>query len=442
MLVDIYQPVGDASVKRPLIILAFGGSFLAGQRSDMASYARNFAQKGYVAATIDYRLYDGSLIAYLNSSVFMDEVVKAVSDMKAAVRFFRKNALTDNTYGIDPDLILVGGYSAGAITALHTAYVDANEIPSALTPVFSANGGIEGNTDDPANSAVSYSSQVQGVWSLSGALDAHTYMDSCDPPLFMMHGTQDEVVPYGSGFLTSPPPIVVPITAVNGSSVLAAQATAVGIPNQLVAIQGGDHNAIYTNPTLLAQLDQEGSLFLKQNIVCTNTNCITITPMNSQTVCEGDSILLSPSISCTTNPTYSWTGPANFTSTAVNLTIPNATTAANGSYTLVVSDAGRCSGTAVVAVTVNPKPTLLLLPGSISLSSCNCDRLTMVARAQPSGTSINWSRTPAGNPLPDSGGGLNEITVTQSLPSGNFVYQFTATHNGCQTTRSIPVNVP
>ncbi|GAB3894723.1 hypothetical protein GCM10028803_10120 [Larkinella knui] len=444
LLTDIYQPVGDASVRRPLVILAFGGSFLGGQRTDMDSYARKFAQKGYVVATIDYRLYDGFLLNYLNELVFMDEVVKAVSDMKAAVRFFRKDASTINTYGIEPNYIIIGGYSAGAITALHAGYVDAAEIPANLAPVFAANGGINGNTDDPANSATAYSSEVQGVWSLSGAINSKNYIDACDPPLFMVHGDQDAVVPYGSGFLTSPSqiPFVINITAVDGSSVLATQATAVGVPNQLYTVAGGGHNDIYANATVLSQLDQQGSLFLKQNVACATTNCVNISPSSSQTVCEGSTVALSASVTCGTSPVYSWSGPNNFTSTVANPTLANATTAASGSYTVIVSDAGKCSGTAVVAVTVNPKPLLTLLPGSVSLTGCNCNTSTVVAKTTPAGTAINWSRTPGGNPLPNAGTGLDQVTITQSLPSGSFTYQFIATLNGCQTTGSIPVLVP
>ena len=444
LLADVYQPAGDVSTRRPLVILAFGGSFLGGQRTDMDSYARKFAMKGYVVATIDYRLYDGNLFAYLNQSVFMDEVVKAVSDMKAAVRFFRKDASTVNTYGIEPNYVIIGGYSAGAITALHAGYVDAAEIPAYLAPVFAANGGINGNTDHPVSSAAGYSSDVQGVWSLSGAIDAQNYIDACDPPLFMTHGDQDAVVPYGAGFLTSPPqiPIVANITPVNGSSVLATQATAAGVPNQLYTVAGGDHNAMYANAAVLAQLDQQGSLFLKQNIVCSSNTCVNVSPAGSQTVCEGSTVALSASVTCGTSPTYTWSGPNAFTSTIANPTIPNATTTASGSYTVIVSDAGKCSGTAVVEVLVTPKPQLTLLPGSVSLTGCNCNTSTVVARATPTGTIINWTRTPGGTPAPDSGTGMNEVTITQSLPSGNFTYQFTATLNSCQTSGSIPVLVP
>ena len=56
--VDIYQPEGDLIEKRPLLILAHGGSFIAGVRTNpsMVSLAEKFSKKGYVVASISYRL--------------------------------------------------------------------------------------------------------------------------------------------------------------------------------------------------------------------------------------------------------------------------------------------------------------------------------------------------------------------------------------------------
>ena len=47
----------------------------------------------------------------------IDVVTKAVADFTAVVRHFKEDADTDNLYNVDPDLIFVGGISAGAIAA-------------------------------------------------------------------------------------------------------------------------------------------------------------------------------------------------------------------------------------------------------------------------------------------------------------------------------------
>src|SRR5688500_1732907 len=53
---DFFEPAGDPATKRPLIILAFGGAFVSGQRSDLDSLCIALSRKGYATATIDYRL--------------------------------------------------------------------------------------------------------------------------------------------------------------------------------------------------------------------------------------------------------------------------------------------------------------------------------------------------------------------------------------------------
>ena len=55
---DIYQPTGDASAERPVIIFAHQGGFVTGSRTDayMVKVCTQFARLGYVTASIDYRL--------------------------------------------------------------------------------------------------------------------------------------------------------------------------------------------------------------------------------------------------------------------------------------------------------------------------------------------------------------------------------------------------
>lgn len=147
---DFYQPTGDVATKRPLIILAFGGSFITGQRSDLDTLCKALAKKGYTTATIDYRLIDQDFFNLLyisgNPTYYLaDEVIKACADMKAAIRYFKRDAATANLYKIDTTKIMIGGYSAGAITALQTAYADnATENPATIV-AYQNNGGFEGN---------------------------------------------------------------------------------------------------------------------------------------------------------------------------------------------------------------------------------------------------------------------------------------------------------
>ena len=108
---DLYQPAGDTATDRPVVIWIHGGGFTSGNRGQMATFARDSARRGYVAASIDYRtLGEGA-----------QGIVAAVEDARRAVRWFRANA---DDLGIDPARISMGGYSAGAVTSLSAAYFD------------------------------------------------------------------------------------------------------------------------------------------------------------------------------------------------------------------------------------------------------------------------------------------------------------------------------
>lgn len=103
LLLDVYQPVGDAETSRPLIILVHGGSFVGGSKdgADVTSLAADFAKMGYVVASINYRLGINIFIALEISAT--EAVVRGYHDAKAAVRFFRKDAAENgNTYNINP----------------------------------------------------------------------------------------------------------------------------------------------------------------------------------------------------------------------------------------------------------------------------------------------------------------------------------------------------
>ncbi|WP_460983890.1 immunoglobulin domain-containing protein, partial [Spirosoma fluminis] len=73
-------------------------------------------------------------------------------------------------------------------------------------------------------------------------------------------------------------------------------------------------------------------------------------------VCTGETLIVSSAIS-TTNAAYSWTGPNGFTANTGAISIPNATTANSGSYTVTVTDLQTgCSSVTVVSAVVNPLP--------------------------------------------------------------------------------------
>jgi acetyl esterase/lipase len=147
LLLDFFEPTGDVAVNRPLLIFAFGGSFIGGSRDAMHGLCAYYSAKGYACAAIDYRLYDGPLFPLPDSVVMTDEVIKAVFDMKAAIRFFREDADQANLYKIDTNLIFVGGISAGGIVANHAGMLQETDVVQPyIQTIIDDNGGWTGNS--------------------------------------------------------------------------------------------------------------------------------------------------------------------------------------------------------------------------------------------------------------------------------------------------------
>jgi hypothetical protein len=192
---DIYQPDGDTYAARPLIILAHGGSFIGGSKTDDATVVElcnRFAKRGYVTASINYRL--GTLINLVSpdSTVPMGIVVKAISDGKAAIRYFMKDAATTNTYKIDTNNIFVGGNSAGAVLYMHVVYLsNIAECPPAIADVMNVNGGFEGNSGNDG-----YTTKTKAAINLAGALNSPSFIGASDKPSVNVQGTLDNTVPY------------------------------------------------------------------------------------------------------------------------------------------------------------------------------------------------------------------------------------------------------
>ncbi len=159
LFVDIYQPDGDTLTDRALIIMAHGGSFIGGDKAgaDVVPICEDLSKKGYVVASISYRLGMNNIpFPGPDSADATEAVYRAVQDGRAAVRYFRKDfSENNNSFGIDTSMIFFGGVSAGGFTALHLAYLDENsEIPAYIDTVGQPglDGGLEGNSGNPGYS--------------------------------------------------------------------------------------------------------------------------------------------------------------------------------------------------------------------------------------------------------------------------------------------------
>jgi predicted esterase len=173
LLVDVYQPIDlPPGTRSPALIMAFGGAFHRGSKEDdafevegstntaIAEYCLEFAKRGYVCFSIDYRLIQedpdpGKTISISSQDLVprsrVDEVRKimnlppadnlmlwrgiegAIDDGVSAIRWVKENA---ERFQIDPQKIVIGGWSAGGRIALHAAFAEKEEVAA----VFSISG--------------------------------------------------------------------------------------------------------------------------------------------------------------------------------------------------------------------------------------------------------------------------------------------------------------
>ncbi len=244
---DVYEPEGDQVAARPVIIFEHGGSFIFGDRSMMQPWCELMAKKGYVTASITYRLYPFFLLGFPDSLDIFDTAVKAVGDMRAAVRYFREDAATTNLFKADPNNIFIGGYSAGAVAALHCTYLDMEDnIPPFLLNFINLNGGLEGVSGSATNKT--YSSASKAVVNMSGGLYRAGWIEEGESPMISIHGTADETVPFNSGLAAN-------IAYLQGSNLLHARAEETGVWNSLHVVPGGGHTNIYENASYKTHRD-------------------------------------------------------------------------------------------------------------------------------------------------------------------------------------------
>ena len=201
---NLFKPVGDGQTERPLIVLVHGGGFFDGHRDDLNALCTDLAAQGWVAATVGYRLdfYGtwllGSPWAYDPAEVIR-AAYRAQQDVRGAVRYLKGRAAQDSSSTTNVYLL---GFSAGAISALHAAFVDdPAEKPAAcgaigpVTHLFTNYprpdlGPIEGTS-----SLNGQTEEVRGVVSFyGGLLDTNMVGPTLDKRLYLYHQTGDPIV--------------------------------------------------------------------------------------------------------------------------------------------------------------------------------------------------------------------------------------------------------
>jgi acetyl esterase/lipase len=204
-LLDLAKPAAPSSSPRPGILFVHGGGWSSGDRSLHSADIEEAARRGYVAATIDYRLAAIDELGQV-SNPFPTQLF----DVKCAIRWMRSNA---DELGVDPSRIGLVGASAGAHLSLLAGltgddfFAEAEELPGVSNEVQVV-VNVYGPTDlirlyqtspdltvtlqvvfsgDPTDSAVA---------ELYAAASPATYVYDDMIPVLTMHGTADLLVPY------------------------------------------------------------------------------------------------------------------------------------------------------------------------------------------------------------------------------------------------------
>jgi len=231
---DLYVPK-DAKGKLPVILWIHGGAWMAGSKDGCP--ALPFTKEGYAVASCNYRLSQ--------HAVFPAQI----EDCKAAVRFLRANA---EKYQLDAEHLGVWGASAGGhLVALLGTSGEVKELEGASGDLkqssrvqavvdwfgpsdFTKMGGNHNDTRSPEARLIG--GAVQDNKDKVAKADPITYVSKDDPPFLIMHGDQDNTVPY------------------NQSELLEAALKKAGVEVTLVKVEGAGHGFGAKSPELNKQV--------------------------------------------------------------------------------------------------------------------------------------------------------------------------------------------
>ena len=186
---DLILPFGPKDQPLPCLVWINGGGFLTMEKSAFIPHLVRFAEHGYIIASVEYRLS--------NSCVYP----AMLRDVKSAIRYLRAHA---KDFGIDSERIAVMGESAGGYLAAmagatgNTRKFDLGENldqSSAVCAVVDYYGpsGILSNSREPERATDKLIPKDIPV--TEEEKHAVTFMDENTPPYYLLHGTDDPLVP-------------------------------------------------------------------------------------------------------------------------------------------------------------------------------------------------------------------------------------------------------
>jgi dipeptidyl aminopeptidase/acylaminoacyl peptidase len=214
-LFDLFQPKQDSAGLRPLIIWMHGGGFKYGNKKTggIPLWCKEFSQRGYVCAAINYRLSKKKPLRKFPDLV--EGCLEATEDLQKAISYFKQNR---DRYKIDTTKIIVAGNSAGAITGLQAVYSSPYEMMKLINkPGYDSLSKIH----NPSG--------ICAVINFWGALFNSDWLKNEKIPIVSVHGEKDKIVKFDRQ------------GPVNGSLAIHRSADSMGIPNSLKSFPGYGH---------------------------------------------------------------------------------------------------------------------------------------------------------------------------------------------------------
>jgi acetyl esterase/lipase len=193
---DLSRPKNPSGKQLPCILVIHGGGWKGGDKSGHQDMTWHFAQKGYVSATVGYRLAP------------RHQFPSQVHDVKCAVRYLRAHA---DKYGIDPKRFGAIGFSAGGHLSMMLGTTDASaglegeggwpDQPSQVQAVVNFFGPTDLAADDIPPVVLGILSDFLGGSKTDKPEEYRkgsplTHVSPGDAPMLHLQGTKDPLVPH------------------------------------------------------------------------------------------------------------------------------------------------------------------------------------------------------------------------------------------------------
>ncbi|MDJ0521493.1 MAG: alpha/beta hydrolase [Planctomycetota bacterium] len=223
--VDVYQPKGDTS-PNPLILIIHGGYWKAGDKSVHRQQGIEFAELGYTAAAMNYRLSA------------KHKFPAAIEDIRDSILHLIENA---KTYNIDPTRIVTyGGSAGGHLSAFmglaantagkpYVAGLDANAFKGIITLYGMHDLTLTIQREHPFTEQFIGKpyEEAQAIYRDASPI---AHVDSSDPPVLLIHGSLDGSV------------------SVKNSDMLVRSLEAAGVRHTYDRVEGWPHAMDFFSP--------------------------------------------------------------------------------------------------------------------------------------------------------------------------------------------------